>query len=272
MSPKNPVLMICLPCHARIAACNDFVSRLSRPVSDYLRRNWFRSRRWLEKVMSKPTKETDHDRPQQDRRKLHRRLERERCRAGARPCSRRPSPRSVSYRDPMMQGDGHDGVAALIDGVQQRFAGFRFSLKGQPDGFEDHIRFSWDLGPEGTAIRHRRHRHRRHRERPAEERHRLPRQGAGAVGRRWKRIQSRRDSLDGRIERAVALVGSRIGVAELRSGSMVSAVAGAVQTASGSASSAAIRPSRAAPKAAPKSPSAGMSTGMPSAVAIAFSQ
>ncbi|TPN89936.1 nuclear transport factor 2 family protein [Mesorhizobium sp. CU2] len=56
----------------------------------------------------------------------------------------------VSYRDPVMQGDGHDGIAALIDGVQQRFAGFRFSLKGQPDGFGDRIRFSWNLGPEGV--------------------------------------------------------------------------------------------------------------------------
>ncbi|TIT25306.1 MAG: nuclear transport factor 2 family protein, partial [Mesorhizobium sp.] len=25
----------------------------------------------------------------------------------------------VSYRDPIMQGDGHAGIAALIDGVQQ---------------------------------------------------------------------------------------------------------------------------------------------------------
>ncbi len=56
----------------------------------------------------------------------------------------------VSYRDPIMQGDGHDGVAALIDGVQQRCAGFRCSLKGVPDGFADTIRFSWNLGPEGT--------------------------------------------------------------------------------------------------------------------------
>ncbi|MER8825069.1 nuclear transport factor 2 family protein [Mesorhizobium sp. M0938] len=56
----------------------------------------------------------------------------------------------VSYRDPIMQGDGHAGVAALIDGVQQRFAGFRFSLRGKPDGFGDTIRFSWNLGPEGT--------------------------------------------------------------------------------------------------------------------------
>ncbi|MER8856077.1 nuclear transport factor 2 family protein [Mesorhizobium sp. M0757] len=56
----------------------------------------------------------------------------------------------VSYRDPLMQGDGHAGVAKLIDGVQQRFAGFRFSLNGQPDGFGDRIRFSWNLGPEGV--------------------------------------------------------------------------------------------------------------------------
>ena len=76
----------------------------------------------------------------------------------------------VSYRDPIMQGDGHAGIATLIDGVQQRFAGFRFSLKGKPDGFAD-------------RVRHRRHRYRRHREWPAEKRHRLPRQGAGAVSR-----------------------------------------------------------------------------------------
>jgi hypothetical protein len=56
----------------------------------------------------------------------------------------------VSYRDPVMQGDGHEGVAALIEGVQQRFAGFRFTLRGTPDGFADRIRFSWNLGPEGT--------------------------------------------------------------------------------------------------------------------------
>ena len=65
----------------------------------------------------------------------------------------------VVYRDPIMQGDGHDGIAALIAGVHQRFDGFRFALKGKPDGFADRIRFSWTLGPqdadsvvEGTDI------------------------------------------------------------------------------------------------------------------------
>jgi hypothetical protein len=56
----------------------------------------------------------------------------------------------VAYRDPVQQGDGRDGIAALIDGVHRRFAGFRFALKGQPDGFADRIRFSWALGPEGS--------------------------------------------------------------------------------------------------------------------------
>ena len=56
----------------------------------------------------------------------------------------------ISYADPVMQGDGHDGLGALIEGVHQKFAGFRFSLTGTPDGFADYIRFSWALGPEGT--------------------------------------------------------------------------------------------------------------------------
>ena len=56
----------------------------------------------------------------------------------------------VSYRDPLMQGDGHEGVAALIEGVHGQFPGFRFTLKGEPDGFADHVRFSWTLGPDGA--------------------------------------------------------------------------------------------------------------------------
>ena len=56
----------------------------------------------------------------------------------------------AKYVDPLMSGDGHDGVDALIAGVQQRFPDFRFHLIGQPNGFGDHVRFSWGLGPEGA--------------------------------------------------------------------------------------------------------------------------
>jgi hypothetical protein len=56
----------------------------------------------------------------------------------------------AKYIDPLMSGDGHDGVDALIAGVQQRFPDFRFHLIGEPNGFGDHLRFSWGLGPEGA--------------------------------------------------------------------------------------------------------------------------
>ncbi len=41
-----------------------------------------------------------------------------------------------------MSGDGHEGVDALIAGVQQKFPDFKFCLI--------HVRFSWGLGPDGV--------------------------------------------------------------------------------------------------------------------------
>jgi hypothetical protein len=54
------------------------------------------------------------------------------------------------YIDPLMSGEGHDGVDALIAGVQQRFPDFTFKLLGEPNGFGDNLRFSWGLGPDGV--------------------------------------------------------------------------------------------------------------------------
>jgi SnoaL-like domain len=54
------------------------------------------------------------------------------------------------YTDPLMSGDGHAGVDALIAGVQQKFPDFKFKLIGEPNGFGDHVRFSWGLGPDGV--------------------------------------------------------------------------------------------------------------------------
>jgi SnoaL-like domain len=56
--------------------------------------------------------------------------------------------RDAKYVDPLMSGDGHDGVDALISGVQARFPDFRFQLIGQPNGFGENLRFSWGLGPD----------------------------------------------------------------------------------------------------------------------------
>lgn len=55
------------------------------------------------------------------------------------------------YADPLMSGNGHDGVEALISGVQQKFPDFKFTLLGEPSGFGEHVRFSWGLGPDGAA-------------------------------------------------------------------------------------------------------------------------
>ena len=56
----------------------------------------------------------------------------------------------IAYRDPIMQGDGHAGINALIAGVHGQFPGFRFTLKGAVDGYADTLRFSWALGPDGV--------------------------------------------------------------------------------------------------------------------------
>ncbi len=57
------------------------------------------------------------------------------------------------YVDPLMRGEGHEGVGSLVEAVQARFPGFRFTLIGAADGYDDNLRFSWGLGPqEGEAL------------------------------------------------------------------------------------------------------------------------
>src|SRR3954471_4977851 len=42
-----------------------------------------------------------------------------------------------TYLDPLMRAENRDGVGALIEGVQARFADFRFALTGSADGHAD---------------------------------------------------------------------------------------------------------------------------------------
>lgn len=53
------------------------------------------------------------------------------------------------YLDPLMSGDGRDGIDAMIAGVQRQFPGFRFRRTGEIDAHHDAVRFGWELGPEG---------------------------------------------------------------------------------------------------------------------------
>ena len=83
----------------------------------------------------------------------------------------------ASYVDPLMTGEGTDGIAAMIGGAQQQFPGHRFELSAGPDAHHDRVRFAWTLvGAEnGTRGRRRRRLRDRGRRRPPARRHGLPR-------------------------------------------------------------------------------------------------
>lgn len=56
----------------------------------------------------------------------------------------------ATYLDPMMVGDGPDGIDAMIAGVQQQAAGLTFRQVGAADSHHECVRFSWELvGPNG---------------------------------------------------------------------------------------------------------------------------
>ena len=46
---------------------------------------------------------------------------------------------------------GRAAIAELIGGAQQQFAGWAFQLAGPVDGHHGQARFTWALGPEGSA-------------------------------------------------------------------------------------------------------------------------
>mgnify|MGYP001601310009 FL=1 len=50
-----------------------------------------------------------------------------------------------------MQGDGPTGIDAMIQGVQQRFPGHRFSRTSKVDTHNDRVRFAWALAADGAA-------------------------------------------------------------------------------------------------------------------------
>ena len=55
----------------------------------------------------------------------------------------------ASYVDPLMDGEGVDGIDAMIAGAQQQYPGHRFTLLGAPDAHHDRVRFSWSIAPDG---------------------------------------------------------------------------------------------------------------------------
>jgi hypothetical protein len=56
-----------------------------------------------------------------------------------------------TYLDPMVRGEGRDGIDAMIRGVQAQFPGLMFRRTSDVDAHNDRIRFAWELGPESGA-------------------------------------------------------------------------------------------------------------------------
>ncbi len=56
---------------------------------------------------------------------------------------------SGHYVDPLMEGQGHDGIDAMVAAVQERFPGHRFRRTSDVDAHNTVVRFAWELGADG---------------------------------------------------------------------------------------------------------------------------
>jgi hypothetical protein len=59
----------------------------------------------------------------------------------------------ATYVDPLLSGQAHDGIDAMIRAVHERFPRHTFRRTTDVDGFADRLRFSWELNtPDGVSI------------------------------------------------------------------------------------------------------------------------
>jgi hypothetical protein len=56
------------------------------------------------------------------------------------------------YLDPLMSGEGTDGIAGMIGAAQQQFPGHRFELSFGPDAHNHVVRFAWQLVGAGGPV------------------------------------------------------------------------------------------------------------------------
>jgi hypothetical protein len=56
------------------------------------------------------------------------------------------------YVDPMLEGEGRNGIDAMVAAVHARFPGYKFRRTSGIDLHHDRVRFSWELVPEGGPV------------------------------------------------------------------------------------------------------------------------
>jgi hypothetical protein len=57
-----------------------------------------------------------------------------------------------TYLDPLMRGEGPDGIAVMIGAAREQFPGHRFELAFGPDAHNDRVRFAWRLVGDGAPV------------------------------------------------------------------------------------------------------------------------
>ncbi len=57
-----------------------------------------------------------------------------------------------TYLDPLLTGEGRDGIEAMIATAQPQFGHFRFRRTGPVDSHHNRIRFTWELSDQGADI------------------------------------------------------------------------------------------------------------------------
>ena len=55
----------------------------------------------------------------------------------------------ASYLDPVLSGEGLDGIDAMVKAVHEKYPGHRFKRTSGVNVHHDRALFSWELGPEG---------------------------------------------------------------------------------------------------------------------------
>lgn len=55
------------------------------------------------------------------------------------------------YLDPLLSGEGQDGIDKMVEAVQAQYPGYRFERTSPVDEHHDRVRFSWILASRSDA-------------------------------------------------------------------------------------------------------------------------
>lgn len=55
----------------------------------------------------------------------------------------------ATYLDPMLSGEGRDGIDAMVSAVHEKYPGHRFKRTSDVNAHHDRVQFAWELGPDG---------------------------------------------------------------------------------------------------------------------------